>query len=392
MFYLQRNTTTMSPQIDESALTYLRGELCSYWIESNKGSQQGRKRRTLKRTNHRSLDGNPFEIDKGRVTALLDCIQKVRAGEPYHLPTPTPPVQTLPEPAPTPSPQAPPSPNSKRRYKKPLSPIAVPTAEPTTDPSPKGLVEDIEDRRERMGERPWRSKPQNIPERERIPSYIKTMDGKVIRNPQAPLKHVVKCPKSHVLLPMEDDRKEDLMRVGGQDLCTECEEERAAFTCKECLTPYYICEKCLKGLEEKPDGTRRHSSYSLTRYGSTRSGSRIGSRRQSKSSDVGGGSTGGRRKSYPSPVTNASDTPILRADSDPCVDGGFGSGSGSADGRGIGGGGAQSIRPAAGLKSFLAGLHLEGVEDVGDEDDTPAASDADRDDVVSVVHSDYSDM
>eukprot|EP01063_Lacrimia_lanifica_P025923 TRINITY_DN3402_c0_g2_i1.p1 TRINITY_DN3402_c0_g2~~TRINITY_DN3402_c0_g2_i1.p1 ORF type:complete len:911 (+),score=177.52 TRINITY_DN3402_c0_g2_i1:77-2809(+) len=103
-----------------------------------------------------------------------------------------------------------------------------------------------------MSDRPWRTPPLHCVRREKVDPFIRTMDGRVTPNPQAPIQDILRCPRRHILLPHIPVEMENVMLVGGEDVCTECGAPKPIMACKECIDVYFLCKACKKKLAQCP--------------------------------------------------------------------------------------------------------------------------------------------
>ena len=215
--------------------------------------------------------GNPFAVRKGRVGLLLDSLQALRAGggsapadSATYVDMDMDVVATQPM---AESPAA--------------APVRKRAVSPRVSATPRSPVDEALQvppaRRGAGGERteeevrPWRSKPDGFVRRPSVNSHLRTMDGKLVPNPQSPIQSVWKCRKSHVMVGFVSGgvRESDAFLVGGAThACSECKEGQPVLQCTECGPPYYLCEGCKTQAEWGRE--RRGSQYSANGDGGAR--------------------------------------------------------------------------------------------------------------------------
>eukprot|EP01064_Diplonema_japonicum_P003133 TRINITY_DN1205_c0_g3_i1.p1 TRINITY_DN1205_c0_g3~~TRINITY_DN1205_c0_g3_i1.p1 ORF type:complete len:677 (+),score=197.34 TRINITY_DN1205_c0_g3_i1:35-2032(+) len=198
------------------------------------GSRKKKKKKELVTT---VRGGNPFDVSKGRISVILDRLGEKRNAVP---------VVDL------------------TVLSRKASPC--PSAEPSPSPSP---------RSRQMDEKPWKKPPLHIPIRQPLNHFIKTMDGTLTINPQAPFGSVVKCLKRHLMTPYVpiDKDKDPLLVGGGTSLCSKCDRLVPAFICTQCIYEYYLCRNCAAEPGAKP----ARSPSPMARSGSSRIKPRKGS-------------------------------------------------------------------------------------------------------------------
>eukprot|EP00754_Rhynchopus_humris_P027070 Rhum_TRINITY_DN15061_c12_g1::Rhum_TRINITY_DN15061_c12_g1_i1::g.133623::m.133623 len=255
----------------EEAIERIQREIATLWNCDDKKRQ---------RLVARPSSSNPFIIRQGPVSRLLDSLQAVREGSAAAISATygyadadvaaTQPMAESPAAAPV-----------RRR-------VVSPRVSPRVSVTPRSPVDESlqlpQGRRGTGGERteeevrPWRSKPDGFVRRPSVNSHLRTMDGKLVPNPQSPIQVVWKCRKSHVMLGFVSGgaRESDAFLVGGAtQACSECKEGQPVLQCTECGPPYYLCDAC-----------KTHSEWGRERRGSQYSANGDGSARASRASSV----------------------------------------------------------------------------------------------------------